>query len=415
MDLFEKLNQLPIRAQVFFQSDEIRLIVERVGLAFELPREKIEVIADLVAQIFFDNISLKNINVETKNRLGLSDDVARGVSAELVELIFSPFPEVFKDVNLIHGELLLGAKKPNLTPVEVEKKLIGIEPWLGRPVAEIVLKDRVIKNPNYKEDDFSLLSEKEQQPVVTEKLPLLKAMSQYRHLSDQILTASKIKVPGVMEPVRPSLSNWLKSYRSVLGVGVHGSAERGKFLFQSENGRKLSNEDRARLNLVLKSIEEGFSLEIDPKREMILFPSGEDVSMSVAKLGKKPATAFIRPSSFSDEQTFSRPAFLNQMPAGETKKPTLFSMTGAPEKNVAGKTLHFSTGHVFPAEKEETNISVGTPSSVPQGNMLSVAPVSSMNSSPVISRTPQQSIDRNPYMIRPLRMRPSEPTSPAKQ
>ncbi len=222
----------------------------------------------------------------------------------------------------------------------------------------------------------------------TVRLPLLKAMGEYKRLSDQLLTEEKIKLKGSLEPVRPSLGNWLKSYREELGIGVHEPVQRGNFLFQSQNGKHLSNEDRARMNLVLKSIEEGFPLEIDPAHQVIVFPRAEDSSMELAQVKARPISRMIRPRTLP-EPVQTPPAKPSPL---ESLKP-LFSKAAAPEKNVSGETLHFSTGHVLPAERE----SVSADSNEALRQMQH--PTSS------IKREIKASLTKSPYSIRPLRSR----------
>lgn len=238
-------------------------------------------------------------------------------------------------------------------------------------------------------------------PVLkTVRLPLLKAMGEYRHLSEQLLTGEKIKLKSSMEPQRPTLSNWLKSYREELGIGFHEPVLRGNFLFQSQNGKRLSNNDRARLNLVLKSIEEDFPLEIDTEHQAILFPRADDSSMELAQVKSRPMDRMIRPRGLP---TANVPVGLPTPPA--TEKPSafqafkpLFAKAAAPEKNVSGETLHFSTGHVLPAEREaESSIQADSNEALRQMQHPTQA----------IRREAKEPLARSPYSIRPLRSRNS--------
>ncbi len=236
----------------------------------------------------------------------------------------------------------------------------------------------------------------------TVRLPLLKAMSEYKRLSEQMLTEEKIKLKGSMETVRPSLGNWLKAYREELGVGVHEPVQRGNFLFQSQNGKHLSNEDRARMNLVLKSIEEGFPLEIDPVHQIIVFPRTDDASMELAQVKARPMSRIIRPRGMSDPGSVQAaplsPRPVQSAPAKpsalESFKP-LFAKAAAPEKNVSGETLHFSTGHVLPAEREASGL-------VADGNEA-LRQMQHPTSS--IKREIKAPLTKSPYSIRPLRSR----------
>lgn len=239
------------------------------------------------------------------------------------------------------------------------------------------------------------------------RLPLLKAMSEYRHLSDQVLTNEKIKLKGGGEPVRPSLGNWLKSYREELGVGVHEPVQRGNFLFQSQNGKRLSNQDRARINLVLKSVEEDFPLEIDPEHQVIVFPRTDDPAMGLAQVKVRPMNRIIRPREFSaSDQARVSPQPGTSAPAKpsplESFRP-IFTKAASPEKNVSGETLHFSTGHILPSEREKGAVPPDTDS----GGVRQ--PIQRPTTDP--GRGIKAPLMRSPYSIRPLRSRMSSGTS----
>jgi hypothetical protein len=105
-----------------------------------------------------------------------------------------------------------------------------------------------------------------------EKIPIVPALGKYPRLGEQLLTKERIRTRSHPEPVRPSLSNWLRVYRDELGVGYHDPMLRGKFIFNSDNCKGLSSEERERLNLVLRSIEENVTVDIDPEKMEIVFP-----------------------------------------------------------------------------------------------------------------------------------------------
>lgn len=239
--------------------------------------------------------------------------------------------------------------------------------------------------------------------IKTVRLPLLKAMSEYRHLSEQLLTNEKIKLKTSMEPVRPSLGNWLRSYREEIGIGFHETAQRGNFLFQSVNCKRLSNDDRARLNLILKSVEEDFPLEIDTTHETIIFPRTDDASMELAQVKTQPMNRTIRPRGLPANPAVAAPNIQPTTPTAPlavksqpapTFKP-LFGKTAAPEKNVSGETLHFSTGHVLPAEREVDTAQTGINEALRQMQQPTQG----------IRREPKAPLSKSPYSIRPLRAR----------
>lgn len=221
--------------------------------------------------------------------------------------------------------------------------------------------------------------------VVTVSLPLLPALSKYENLGNQLITNERIRVKSQQEPVRPSLLYWLKYYRDELGIGQHNSVERGDFLFRSENGRKLSPDERERISLILKSLEENLPLSIDTERQEIIFPIFQGVLVPPHQPEPlQTATPFVRRANndFGGEkstvppvETPKRPAFQNltffspvQGDSNDLSKKERTDQTRSSESvghntpalrqladthSVAGGGgMSFSTGHIFPAEKE---------------------------------------------------------------
>lgn len=230
-------------------------------------------------------------------------------------------------------------------------------------------------------------------------LPLLPAISKYNQLAQQPITREKIRVRSQVEPVRPTLMNWLKYYRSELGIGYHDSVQRGEFLYRSENGRRLSDEERERLSLILKSIEEEYPLQIDTVRSEIVFPeqnrttqvSGtkrlnrspvlpaqsfqppvrpelkrpSPLEIPVAKPlsfhqgglprsyaareSERPVDTWKTPQIQKTEQPLPKPAF-KEMLEIQGMKPAPAWKISAPQ--VSPQNLTFSSPHVFPAERE---------------------------------------------------------------
>lgn len=243
------------------------------------------------------------------------------------------------------------------------------------------------------------------------KLPLLKALSEYPRLGDQLITNEKIKIKSQAEPVRPSLTNWIHYYREELGIGFHDQVTRGHFLFQSENGKRLSAEERERINLILKSIEEEFPIDIDADRQTIVFPV-KQTGAPTAPFGgaAQPATnpLFPRQSPVPARPVKPfQPAAPQDLPTAESvptpsaaSKPSFFDRQFRPAKNVAGDTLHFSTGHVLPGEKNAES-GVAAPQSRPT---VSTPPPSSFRPRGIVQDR-GAALPRSPYSIRPLRMR----------
>ncbi len=202
----------------------------------------------------------------------------------------------------------------------------------------------------------------------TLRLPLLQALSKYEQLGNQLITEERLKLKSQTETVRPSLLYWIKYYRDELGVGHHSSVDRGNFLFRSENGKKLTPEERERVNLVLRSVEENIPLDIDTEQNIILFPT------------------FVPPAPAPVRQ--SVPPMAPQRPAFQPSGSAVFQ----PAPSVQPGAMSFSSKHVLPAEKAASEVSVSTPTPRPV-----VTPTPATPATPVAPK-------RNPFHIRPVSM-----------
>lgn len=183
-------------------------------------------------------------------------------------------------------------------------------------------------------------------------LPLLQALSKYENLGNQLITNERIRIKSQPEPVRPSLLYWIKYYRDELGIGHHSTVDRGNFLFRSENGKRLTAPERERVNLVLKSVEENYPVDIDTERSEIIFPAFVESTprpQPVPQPAPAPVAAPATPRP--------KPAFNfgqgGMISGAEVKK----SVASTPTPG----NLSFTSKHVFPAEKPATPAQATSP------------------------------------------------------
>ncbi len=238
-------------------------------------------------------------------------------------------------------------------------------------VLEFIQKEIFTLRPQPKEEE---VEEEVRSKGEVVRMPLLQALSKYEQLGNQLITRERIKIKSQPEPVRPSLLYWIKYYRDELGIGHHSSVQRGDFLFRSENGKRLSPEERERVNVVLKSVEENMPLDIDTERSEILFPIFTTPERPVAQRMEPPMAPTLPPEKM---QPRINPAFqFGQDSRG----------TNAPVAPTPAGEMSFTSKHVFPAEREAATPEM-TPTTVPAR-----APVPGA-----------QTIPRpNPFRIRPV-------------
>jgi len=229
---------------------------------------------------------------------------------------------------------------------------------------------------------------KEEGKSVTIRTTLLEALSQYPQLGQQTITDTRIKLKASVELVRGSLINWLKCYREELGVGYHDAMLRGQFLFRSQNGIKLTDEEHGRIELLLRSLEDRETVEIDTEHQALLFPPYIGPRNSRPEQPKQPeifitgapvvpVVSPVSPPIYEKKAVLphevSEKEPLNQTPS-ETgplhvlKKSVQFS----PVNQTLG-TLHFSSRHVLPVEKEIQTVAKEPSSLVEKPNKKGVA------------------------------------------
>ncbi|MDP2838278.1 MAG: hypothetical protein Q8O53_03310, partial [Candidatus Moranbacteria bacterium] len=298
-----------------------------------LPKEKRDI---LIA----DELPLKI--KELQDSFHLADAVIGKISLSIRQIFFGEFglPECEAKI----GSLLTATGSDSIQAkaiVEfIQKEILTIQP-----------KPRVEKEE---------VEEEKRPPAALVRMPLLQALSKYESLGNQLITRERIKVKSQAEPVRPSLLYWIKYYRDELGIGHHDSVQRGNFLFRSENGKHLSAEERERVNLVLKSVEENLPLQIDTERSEIVFPIFETprpIAPPRPAMPEPPlAPQKTEPHEVSEAFSFGSMSFNN-------------NTEPVPADPAA---MSFSSKHVFPAEKEETS---STPMSAPVASVSTTRPM----------------------------------------
>lgn len=356
---------------------------ERVSLwqqYLKLPKQRQDVLTD-------EQLSEKLVDLQ--KQYNLSDKILGNVSLCIRKIYFEELSliEAEKEISVV---LLEEGQS-----VEIAKKIVL---YIQQEIMTIVPQSQIQSSEEKSGTQSS---------IKLVRLPLLKALAEYPRLNEQLITAEKIRIKSQPEPARPNLANWIRYYRDELGIGFHDQVTRGKFLFQSENGKKLSADERERIHLVLKSLEEEFPLEINGEQGTIVFPVRTQPSPVSSAFPKqsglnaparlvKPFTPNI-PAPVAPSPPVSTPR-ATQKVAAPTEKTSFFSGAFGAGKNVADDTLHFSTGHVLPSEKQTVQ-----PGSVPKQG---VSPASSSTFGMTgISQNRGGALPRSPYSIRPLRMR----------
>jgi hypothetical protein len=234
---------------------------------------------------------------------------------------------------------------------------------------------------------------------------------------------TRVKLRASVEPVRGSLINWLKCYREELGVGYHDAMLRGQFLFRSQNGMKLTDEERGRIEVLLRSIEDREVVEIDAEHQSLLFPlyPGSKNQQATSKgvpysPGRSPISAVAPVVGASGESaTALSPGILQPKEASDqisgeagANAYALGSSQFSSSQQTLG-TLHFSSNHVLPVEKEIR--SAGETPIISPDSRKAVPSVPGVVPRPLLA--PKRSLNLS-YIPKPFHIDPSKREQPEK-
>jgi hypothetical protein len=335
MDFLEKVKNIPEPVKSFFESNDPRLISEKVCFLYGVSEKSIPLVTGPSGLIFVGDIRLEDFPEMLARDLHVEKAVAYGIAYEMNRRLHAPFPEYFKNARQLLQQWEPLKANPLISEEEAYQKVLRLEPWIVEEESE---KRSVVRNLQAEQDKM-------------DNLFILDALAKYPRLNDQAVTNERIKVKSEKEPVRPTVRNWLRAYRDVLGVRAHTAMERGQFLFGSENTKKLSSEERERLAVIFKSLDENEPLGIDPAKQEIVFPEKPIAAVpSSASSYQEPALedlpAFARPTVAPN----ANPA--SAAPRQASPQPTSPRFNFSHTNPSPAPAIRFSTGHVLPAEKE---------------------------------------------------------------
>lgn len=322
--LWERYDQIDQKKQELLSSPELPVAIKKIGDALHLSDREIGITSLAVRKILFEEWTIGSCSEKIKEILSLSGEID-------------------------------------------QKKLITIVEFIQKDILTIV--------PKATADEEESAATESRADV---RIALLEALSRFPQLGQQTVTESRVKLRSSAEPTRGSLLNWIKCYREELGVGYHDSVTRGQFLFRSQNGAKLSDDERDRISLILRSIEDGEMLLVDSDRQQIVFPERVSAPKAVNTLAGAPermpqfdlaqdasSARHVVPDSSpmmtglpKQQESTVTGAVVAMREAGSGKEISSGS-TGSmhvkrsetirPEQS---GTLHFSSKHVLPAEKD---------------------------------------------------------------
>ncbi len=211
-----------------------------------------------------------------------------------------------------------------------------------------------------------------------ENLSIEKALEKYPKIKEQLLTDEPLRIAGQVRPRPGTVENWITDYRLAVGAGKHTAIERGNYLFHGVNTKRLSDQERRRVAIVLKSLDENVLLSIDPEEEKIIFPSESPDKRSLtgssgasgSQTGRKKesftasnnSVSGVSPEALRLQRSFADKVASGKLDLSTVKNLKNASPAGRKDSNVKGDKkrqplgfVSFSSGQRLPTENDGGN------------------------------------------------------------
>ncbi len=163
------------------------------------------------------------------------------------------------------------------------------------------------------------------------------ALEKYEDLRNQMVTNRDIIVYGTQSLARPTIGHWLTDYHLSVGQGEHSSIQRGNYLFHNKNAEQLSDAERQRLAIILKSWDENIPLVVDPTKQQIVFPAQKVVSTSKQIAQNKAGSTAGSAQNTAQANKKTLPGDAQRLPQSVLDKVTAAKIT--PQKAVPQRTV----------------------------------------------------------------------------
>ncbi|MCX6763639.1 MAG: hypothetical protein NTZ97_02805 [Candidatus Moranbacteria bacterium] len=353
----EKLNKLPLEIFNLAISDTPMIEIKKSLIYFNINPKLSVNITGSVGLAFVGDFALENLPAAIQNNVRVNSYTAFGIAKEIVKRIFARFPEQFPNAQPILEKWKgINPPPPPISEEELYQKVLITEPWIADLMRE---KEELTKEEAGETKE--VLEKKVYIPKLV-NLPIVEALKKYPQLGEQLITNDKITLKSFPDPVRPSVKNWIADYTFNLGYEYHDQLTRSHYLFQEKNTIKLSEDERRKLAMVLKALDEKSPISVDENRKEIFFMEHGTHNMEHGTSNTEHVTHSIEPRKEATPPRGAAPS--SRM--GQTYNAEYGAFDREPRKSRQGGTRGETIGtETFKApekeEKEEDEIdSLGT-------------------------------------------------------
>ena len=251
-DLMRKIRILPdFVYDNLLMNEGINANIEIIE-KYKLNDEQRKNMLSLNLQIIFKEIGIEDLYSAIEKRLKVDTKIAQQITTDLFTKKFylakDYFPGIKDEILKLGGEI----------PKTKSKKTSG----------QLLKREKEMKK--MKEEKERIKAERLADTIIKE--PIKNLIKKYPEIGHQQIGSQKsIIIKEMPVPMKPLIKYWIKDYLEKMGHYEHSNIDRVKYVYHDKNTRKMNDEERRQLNLVLKSLDEGILLAYSTRRRKVDF------------------------------------------------------------------------------------------------------------------------------------------------
>ena len=224
----------------------------KIRETYKFDQNYIDMITDAIGLIVLKDISIENLSSSIKKELNLDDKTTKEITLIILTEILYPIEDYFPG---IEDEILkLGGEVPKIKP----KKMSG----------QMLKRDEEMEEMQRRKEE----EEKERMKDTIIEEPIGDLIKKFPEVGKQQIGSQKsITIEEMPIPMKPLVKYWISDYLEKMGHFEHSNIDRVKYVYHDKNTRKMNDEERRQLNLILKSLDEGISLSYSTRTKKIDF------------------------------------------------------------------------------------------------------------------------------------------------
>lgn len=244
-DIEIKMSKLPADVLEWFYSTEIANNVGETAKRFNISKEKIPLLAQIVGLVILKDIPLNNLSTVLGKNFPVDEEVARQIAIEIAIKQFLPIRSHLTDTeNFIR---LLGGQLPQVMPSLPQRK-----------------KDQPFSSPSP--------ATAAPPPETIVQTDVATAINERPEIANQNITEKPLKLSDSEGLRLPNIKNWLTDWRQYKGRFPQQdiALSRMKYLYEGSNGKNLNEAERVIVGALLKSLDEYTRLPFSQKTGLLL-------------------------------------------------------------------------------------------------------------------------------------------------